>query len=213
MTAPADPIARARLAVARFTGDAEECRAVLDMLGLLPDQVECAGTCDTCGRRMIHKRHPGPPPKGWARREGPGRCIGCYHAARRATEVRGPRRHTLDNPHPQRADSPRFQADVRHLHGQGLGWAQIGARLGCDWRTARKAYERVTAAEGRTPARRTAHCTDPRFQARVLAMMDDGMTINETAARLGCHWGTVRRAHDYARPETPWTSQDRTPQP
>ncbi|MFE9328837.1 hypothetical protein ACIHDR_48445 [Nocardia sp. NPDC052278] len=95
MSMPADQVTRARLTVARFIGDAEQCRTVLDMLGLLPDQVECAGTCATCGRRMIRKRHPGTPLLGWARREGPHRCQTCYQReydrARRTAQPPAPK--------------------------------------------------------------------------------------------------------------------------
>lgn len=149
MSAPADPVARARLAVARFTGDAEQCRTALDMLGLLPDQIECAGTCATCGRRMIRKRHPGTPPTGWARREGPRRCQPCYrseyHRARRAARPRAPK--VLRG----KAARPDFQDEVTQLRAQGLTWSAISAALGCSSNTARAA---VVLAEGGVPWQR-----------------------------------------------------------
>ncbi|WP_280428301.1 hypothetical protein [Nocardia brasiliensis] len=143
MSAAADQVARARLTVARFTGDAEQCRTVLDMLGLLPDQVDCAGTC---GRRMIRKRHPDTPPPGWARRKGPGCCLGCYQkmwssARQEAAPPRPPR---------GKAARPEFQTRAVELRAQGLTWATVAARLECSPRTARAA---VVRAEGGQPWR------------------------------------------------------------
>lgn len=140
-----DELRPQQLAVASRSVDANDCRDLLLMLGLMPppapvDVVQPeqpgppdVGVCGLCDRRMVPAKHV-TPPEGWTRRQRDGLCQVCYQRCRRSGKPRSaPRRRG--------AHHEGLQQQAARLRAQHLEWKAVADQLGCSVRTAQRAHK------------------------------------------------------------------------